>query len=149
MNLNDFKDAIKKEGLRLTQARVDIYTILYQSKTPLTPKEIFEKLAYKKTTKADLASVYRNLTVFQELHLVHQFQDGKFKNCDHNHKLSHDEHHHIHILNSCTKCKSISEKHDHSKDVCKAANDFTKKLSSLKKINEIVIYGLCPKCSHL
>ncbi len=135
--------AMKENKCRLTQARKEIYSLLESSGHSLTAKEVFTKLNSASST--DLVSVYRNLTLFNELGLAHKFQDGSFAICQHEEKD--EDHQHIHFINHCVECGRKSEVETHNHDICQLAREIKKVSKSLKTVHEIVVQGLCPRCS--
>lgn len=143
MNYDEFENVLREKKMRVTQARKEIFALLQKSEKSLSPKEIFEKI--QSSSGTDLASVYRNLTLFQEIGLAHRFQDGSFSNCHHDH---HEEpgHRHIHFINHCVSCGRKDEIQSHSETVCSLASEIAKMSHSLTTLNEIVVQGLCVEC---
>jgi len=145
MNTKDFEAKLKKHGMRITNSRKIIFELLLKAKKSLSAKEIFEQTSSNKKLKTDLASVYRNLDMLTDVGLTHRFQDGKYRLCDHD--VSDHHHKHIHMLFNCTLCSQSEELSSHSSSVCKLANELTKHAKLLKETNEIVVQGICKKCS--
>jgi Fe2+ or Zn2+ uptake regulation protein len=143
MNFEELENRLRDKKMRVTQARKEIFSLLQKSSKSLTPKEIFEQI--KTSSGTDLASVYRNLTLFQEMGLAHRFQDGSFSNCHHDH-YEHDGHRHIHFISHCVECGKKDEIQSHSKKVCSLANEIGKLSHTLTTLNEVVVQGLCAKC---
>lgn len=141
MKITDLKDFLKEHDLRLTSARKEIFTLLSHSKKALSTKEIFDQLK-KKSSKVDLASVYRNLETFQNLKIIHRLEDTKFKVCSLNHG-----HEHVHILMTCTKCKKTTELESHSKKICQATNEIKKLIPDIKELEALSLKGVCKSCS--
>lgn len=140
MNHSDLKESLRQNQCRLTKARMEIFDLLKKSQSSLSVKEVFDQLSPKSST--DLVSVYRNLSLFNELGLAHKFQDGSFALCRHDH----DHHHHVHFITHCIQCGKKSEIPNHSSDICKIATQIKKVSKPLKTFHEIIIQGHCPKC---
>ena len=59
------------EGVKKTHQRIDIFLILYNSETPLSAADIFEKLnGQKSDEKYAFSTVYRNLLAFEKAGMV-------------------------------------------------------------------------------
>lgn len=143
MNISEFEQILKNNNSRITKARLEIFNILVKSTKPLNVQQIYKRL--KSSSKTDLASVYRNISVFLDLNIAHKIQD-KIKICDHHSK---DDHDHIHIMSSCKNCGETTEIKDHNKSICLAAKSFSKDSSALPEVNEIILYGVCKKCKKI
>ena len=145
MNKTDFQTLLKEKGLRSTQSRLMIFEVLQKTKRALSTKEVFQKLSLQKDLTTDLVSVYRNLDLLTEIGLAHKFQDGRYKSCDHKHE--HKNHSHIHVLFTCTSCSKSEEVSSHSNKLCSLATELKKQSKLLSKTQEIIVQGLCLKCS--
>ncbi len=135
------RSTMKNQNYRLTQSRKDIYSLLMKSRRSLSAKQVFNELRASSAT--DLVSVYRNLTLFNELGLAHKFQDGSFSIC----KQDHENQNHVHFINHCVQCGRKSEVESHDSSICAMAKELKKVSKSLKTFHEIIIQGLCPRCS--
>ena len=142
--IENIKELIKNAGLRVTQPRIDVASILERNKGKLlTPEEIYLKIKNSKTMQCDQASVYRVLTKFEELGIVtkNTFQGEASRymidNCGHTHK------HHHHFF-KCTKCKKIEPL-----DGCffTAAEKKMKDRGYSNLNHHIEVTGTCPKCT--
>ncbi len=142
MTEKEFENTLRTNNHRVTQARKEIFRLLQKSQKSLSPREIFENINSMSGT--DLVSVYRNLTLFQELGLAHRFQDGSFASCLHEHQDH--SHRHIHIISHCVKCGQKSEIQSHSEAICSLAEEIGKLSQALSLVNEIVIQGHCINC---
>ena len=59
-DINEIKDFLKENDLRVTQSRLAVYSVLLNSHEKLlTPEEIFNQIENTKSLKCDLVSVYR------------------------------------------------------------------------------------------
>ncbi len=140
--MSKLQSTLKEHKHRLTQARKEIYSLLEKSKRSLSAKEIHQQLSDASTT--DLVSVYRNLSLFNELGLAHKFQDGSFAICKH--EDDHADHQHVHFIVHCVECGRKSEIESHSKNVCDIARQLKKVSKPLKTFHEIIIQGHCAQC---
>ena len=109
--IEEFKDALQKSGLRITKSRLAVFTILERNKRSfLSPDEIFDKISRSKEINCDRASVYRVLSTLEEINLVNvsHFQGEATKYQIHHHTNTcdhgHDSHEHYF---KCLKCESI------------------------------------------
>jgi Fur family ferric uptake transcriptional regulator len=93
---------LKTHGYSLTTKRQLIFSALVQA--PLTTQEIFVKLK-NQSKSIDLASIYRNLQIFEELGLVQAVQLTKGKK--HYELISAHHHHHV-VCQSCGFIKNIT-----------------------------------------
>lgn len=97
-------DALRKGGHRVTAARRAVWHALVEAGQHLTAEEVAE-LATVRDPGINLASVYRSLTLFEELGLVRQSHLGDSASrweLDH-----HDEHFHI----VCRICGDVEHHH--------------------------------------
>jgi Fur family ferric uptake transcriptional regulator len=96
--LEQFKTTLKDAGLSLTEARLAVFEAL-QGKEPQTMSEVVRASA----GRADRASVYRSVAIFEDLGIVQRLQIGwKYKL-----ELSDKFHRHHHHL-TCLRCGTTS-----------------------------------------
>lgn len=132
-----YRPLLQKVGLKVTPERLSILDVLGRVKTPLSVKDLKEKL---KSTNIDQATIYRNmesLTKSGVIRLVN-FQH------DHNHyELANEGHHHHLICEGCGKVVDVS-KCDTSK-----IEQEVKKLGKFATINShaLEFFGLCKSCA--
>jgi len=132
------KKVLKKGGYRITPQRIQVLCAL--SNNPQSVEEIYETIS-QGTTKIDLASVYRTLTLFAKLKLIQavNFGDGK----DRYEILDMNKHHH-HAL--CTRCGKITD--------IELADGKKLELTASKKTNyritghSLEFFGICHNCSY-
>jgi Fur family transcriptional regulator, ferric uptake regulator len=95
--LEQFKTTLKKHGQSLTDARLAVFKAL-QDQEPQTMRDIVRACA----GKADRASVYRGVALFERLGIIQRLQIGwKYKL-----ELSDTFHHHHHHL-TCRRCQKV------------------------------------------
>lgn len=131
-----FFETLRKNNVRCTAPRTEIFAILQEANEPLAFKEITAKVK-----NADRASVYRTLALFETLHIVSTILAGWKKRFE---LAAPYKNHHHHI--SCEQCgkvisvesptlekviKSISEQkgfhlHSHTLELSGCCNDCRK-----------------------
>lgn len=138
-------ESLKSKKMRVTEARKVIYQVLSQSDKALSVQNVFSEIQSASDIKTDKVSVYRNLSLFSELGLVHRFQDGKYSLCTHNHS---DEHHkHLHVVANCQTCGSTFEVDSHDKGICNVVNKLKALIDSFGNFDDVTFQGQCIKCS--
>ncbi len=104
--LQKYKTLLKERGLKTTTQRMAILKVLLeQPGTHLTAEDIYDQVK-KEWPKMGLATVYRNIQLLSEMHLIDKFNlgDGVVR-----YEISKLEpgmhHHHSHLI--CTSCGKI------------------------------------------
>ena len=143
--LEKVKDILKEKKLRITSSRLAVASFLIKNqKSTLRAEDIYSKISHSKDYDCDQVSVYRALTLFEELGLVTktQFQGGAARySLTSSLKRNHAYHQHYFKCNQCNIIEPL--------DSCFVA----KKESELKKNgysnlkHHIEITGLCPNCA--
>ncbi len=95
----EFKLILSSHSQRITAPRLEILSILKSSRNPLTIAEIHSQM---KSSKTDVATVYRTLNLFAELKIVSEID---FKDDFMRYELIFDRHHHHHVV--CKTCGKI------------------------------------------
>jgi len=134
------KRLFKGKNLRLSHPRLLIYQELSDSRSPLSPQELYRSLL-KKQRKVGLTSIYRSLDLFEFLGIVFKIINGtsvKYKLCQ-----SEDHHHHI----VCKACGDVVEL-----DFCDIS-DWSKKVTESTGYqvvdHQLNFYGFCKTCKPL
>lgn len=131
-----FRHMLRKCGSRATPARLLMLEALAQSKTPVSPQALIEKL----DGAMDQATVYRIVAALKRAGLIRQID------LRHNHahyELARTgEHHHL----VCTRCGRIEDVEE-----CEVAATHAAILRRSKHFAEITqhaleFYGICKKC---
>jgi len=137
MNKGLFKRLVKDKKLRLSHPRLLIYRELSESRTPLSPQELYQCLL-KKQRKIGLTSIYRSLDLFESLGIVFKIINGssvKYRVCE-------IEEHHHHII--CKACGNVVEL-----DFCDIS-DWSKKVTESTGYqvidHQLNFYGFCKAC---
>lgn len=124
--MKKLKQKLEESGFKLTKPRLAVLEILEKNHTPLSAQEMHAKIK-----KADLASVYRTLNLFEELAIVNaEIIQKEKKYC-----LADVPHHHI----ICDKCGYLEKiKCDH---FFKSFRNFT----NIK--HRLTLTGVCNACN--
>jgi len=143
--MNRLEQKLKNNNLKLTAPRKVVFDILNESQIALSPKDVCDRILSSKKLKADQASIYRNLTLFSEIGLVHRFDSGKYSVCQHE---NHDGHKHIHIIANCLSCGKTYEVESHSPELCDISKEFKSHLKDFTSFSGITLQGKCLSCSN-
>ena len=137
MNKGLFINFFKDKKLRLSHPRLLIYRELSDTKTPLSPQELYQILL-KKQKRIGLTSIYRSLDLFESMGMVFKIINGssmKYKLCE-------IEDHHHHII--CKACGSVVEL-----NFCDIS-DWSKKVTESTGYqvidHQLNFYGFCKAC---
>lgn len=136
MEENKFQKILKQKKLRSTRARLSLYNFLAESNRPLSVNKLVTSLA----PKADRASVYRNIELFESIGIIHKVYTGwKYRI-----ELSEQFHPHHHHL-TCQKCGknipiSLGDRME------KAIENFGDKHDFKITSHQIELLGLCKTC---
>jgi NADH-quinone oxidoreductase subunit E len=89
--LPQIENILKNNGLKLTKPRKTIISVLLKSKESLSTEDIYIK-SHKKTSNIGIASIYRNLNIFESLGIIKKINsnDGKKKFIIATNKISKD-----------------------------------------------------------
>lgn len=132
-----FQPILRNAGLKVTPERLSILEALKKAKTPLTVKELKDKL---KKTGVDQATIYRNMESLTKSHVI---RPVNFQH-DHNHyELVDGSHHHHLICENCGKVVDVS-KCDTSK-----IEQQVQLMGNFASINShaLEFFGLCKPCA--
>ena len=139
MNKGLFINFFKDKKLRLSHPRLLIYQVLSDTKTPLSPQELYQILS-KKQKRIGLTSIYRSLDLFESMGMVFKIINGssvKYKLCE-------IEDHHHHII--CKACGNVVEL-----NFCDIS-DWSKKVTESTGYqvidHQLNFYGFCKACKH-
>jgi Fur family ferric uptake transcriptional regulator len=137
MNKEFFKSLFKDKKLRRSYPRFLIYQELSDTKTSLSPQELYQALL-KKQRKIGLTSIYRSLDLFESLGIVFKIMNGtsvKYKLCE-----TEDHHHHI----ICKACGSVVELN--FCDISDWAKKVTESTGYQVIDHQLNFYGYCKAC---
>ncbi len=136
--IKDFKNFIKKKGLKYTSEREEILKEILKSKNHFDVDELYMKLK-KRGSKVSKASVYRTIPLLIEAGYIQEVykQDARSY-----YELTLDKIPHIHFI--CIKCKKVEEIVDEAlvEIIHKEAEerDYTPLTYHLE------IFGICKSC---
>jgi Fur family ferric uptake transcriptional regulator len=137
-HLNQFKDALKQESLRLTNQRIAILEDLLGSEEHRECDDIYLSLR-KKQVPVSRATIYRTLDILEQVGFVRKLDigDGRFR---YENKLA--QAHHDHMI--CLKCGKIVEFVDHVIERRQDQIASEKGFNLLKHSHQL--FGLCRSC---
>ena len=136
--LQAFEEVCRKEGLKMTHQRLEIYKELLNSHDHPTVEKLYQRLLPKLPT-ISIDTIYRTLTTLEQHGLVVRVQSlesqARFEG-----KM--EEHHHA----ICKKCRKIT---DFNWEFPEEA-DLPDEILNWGKIfrKNITLHGLCAQCSQ-
>ena len=134
-------DILKEAGLRVTKSRLALIKFLSVSDHDIEPTAIFK---WMKSEGYDLniTTIYRMLTAFEDVGLVHQTSKGTFLTCIHPHSHSSE----FHLITQCESCQSVDEAKVPDA-ILSPLEYFLTQLEFNKNSGVIRITGNCKSCS--
>ncbi|HEY5588281.1 MAG TPA: Fur family transcriptional regulator [Candidatus Paceibacterota bacterium] len=135
-------DLLKKNGQKITPARLSILNIFIKNKIPLCALDIYKELLKdKKINNINEVTVYRNLSSLEKsgiIKIVNLRRDAVYF------EMNNDHHHHI----VCTNCGLI-EDFKENKNIEKLLEQIAEKSTKFKNIKEhsLELFGTCKVCS--
>lgn len=137
--LKDFKQLLKKNGLKFTIQREVILEALYHSDEHLTPEALHKVIQEKyPDLKTGIATIYRTLGLLENEEIVTSLSFGSQGK---KYELGAKEHH-DHMI--CTECGAITEFVD--KEIEKRQHLIADELGFKMTDHSMQIYGICAKC---
>ncbi|CAN5616490.1 zinc uptake transcriptional repressor Zur [soil metagenome] len=97
------QSALKDQGARLTSPRKMILEAALKSKKPFSAEALFQALK----EQADLATIYRNLTFFNEIGLVSRVDVGSETAVYEIASKDEGHHHHYFVCKTCGKTEAL------------------------------------------
>lgn len=136
VRLRDFEEVCRKEGLKITHQRLEVFKELLNSQDHPSVEKLYRRLLRKLPT-ISLDTVYRTLTTLEQYGLVSRVQtqesQARFEG-----RI--DNHHHV----ICKKCGKITDFHWELLDVA-ALPDEIIRWGKVEQKN-ITLHGLCQEC---
>ncbi len=133
-------------GYRITAPREAILDLLGITQRHMSAEEIYFTL-HKKYPGIGLTTVYRTLSLLEQMGLVHKFEfgDGRARyELAQGPKVKH--HHHL-VCIRCGRVINYDEFVDEELKLMKSVQDALEKKYSFKiKTHQLCFYGLCSKC---
>ena len=137
--LSNFKQLLKKNGLKFTIQREVILDTLYNSDEHLTPEALHHLIQERHPTlKTGIATVYRTLSLLEDENIVTSLSFGAQGK---KYELGAKDHH-DHLI--CTECGSITEFVDEA--IEQRQHEITDALNFKMQDHSMQIYGICAKC---
>ena len=127
-----------RNGARLTQLRIQVLTIIWNSHKPILAYDILNELKQQKPN-AQPPTIYRALDFLLENHLIHKIESlNAYIGCDH------ADHQHISQFLLCTKCKEVSEVD--STDIIYAIDTTAAQQGFKVQHQTVEVSGICSHC---
>jgi len=139
--LSEFKELLKRNGLKFTIQREVILEMLYNSNEHLTPEALHQLIIQKRPElKAGIATIYRTLSLLEDSNMVTSLSFGAQGK---KYELGAKDHH-DHII--CTQCGEITEFVDEEIETRQhlIATELGFKMSD----HSMQIYGICKTCQQ-
>lgn len=139
--LNDFKQLLKKNGLKFTVQREVILEMLYTCDEHLTPEALHHRIQEKHPDlNTGIATVYRTLALLEGSDMVTSLSFGAQGK---KYELGAKDHH-DHII--CTQCGNITEFVDEEIEL--KQKKIAENLGFLMQEHSMQIYGICHSCQE-
>jgi len=126
----------KKNGLRNTTQRRDVYEYLIKTSSHPTARQIFDQLKPDHPTLS-LATVYNTLDLLVGAGLINAL--GEIGD----NQVHFDGDTNAHINLACTECHKITDMPDEKTDF---TNSLIEKSGFIVHGSRVVYYGICPEC---
>ena len=137
--IDELRKIVKQKGLKYTEQREIVLSILLHAKEHLTAEEIYNQI--KKdypTSNVGIATVYRALSFLEEVDLITSITFGtEGKKYENNSKSHHD-----HLI--CTQCARIIEFID--EEIEKRQEKIAKNNKFKITSHTMQLYGVCENC---
>jgi len=134
--LRDFEEVCRKEGLKVTHQRLEVFKELLNSQDHPSVEKLYRRLLRKLPT-ISLDTVYRTLTTLEQHGLITRVQTQESQA---RYEGRIDNHHHV----ICKKCGKITDFHWELLDAA-ALPDEIIKWGRIERKN-ITLHGLCQEC---
>lgn len=133
-----FREALNREGLRLTPQRQAVLTSLHQLPPPVTADQVFRKASALRPG-VRLSTVYRTLELLQRLGLVALVEKGPRGNL-YVHDASETPHLHLHCRHCGTTCKVDFD------EIRILLDDFESRFGFRLEVDGNSLVGRCSQC---
>jgi Fur family ferric uptake transcriptional regulator len=137
--IDELKKIVKQKGLKYTEQREIVLSILLHASEHLTAEEVYNEI--KKafpTSNIGIATVYRALSFLEEVDLITSITFGT----DGKKYESNSKSHHDHLI--CTSCGKIIEFID--EEIEKRQDKIAKKNRFKILSHSMQLYGICENC---
>lgn len=134
----DIEKSLRKHGIKVTRARLNILAILCKCESAISVEELFKK--YKqKNINIDLSTIYRTLELFENKNIVRKFDIGKGR---YTYSIVKKNHKHILQCKVCEKQVEIDCPMQQIEEIIKSKTDFVLVEEKL----DFKISGICKEC---
>lgn len=138
---SQWKERIRGQAGRVTRSRQVILDALLRLRCPSTPKQIAQAIG---TRTCDLATVYRCMSLFEQMGLVHRidFGDGLAR-----FEIADDDptgHQHHHLL--CRQCDRIVKLDDCVLE--EVESSLARRYGYVEIKHRLEFFGVCPDCQQ-
>ena len=139
--IDELKKIVKQKGLKYTEQREIVLSILLLAKEHLTAEEVYNEIKKKyANSNIGIATVYRALSFLEEVDLITSITFGT----DGKKYESNSKSHHDHLI--CTNCGKIIEFMD---DEIEKRQDKIAKKNKFKIVSHSMqLYGTCEACQE-
>jgi Fe2+ or Zn2+ uptake regulation protein len=142
LEIEPYIHKLKITGMRVTEQRKAILSLLLVAKKPITVLEAHETLNKNKKKKvADLASLYRIFEAFKGLEIIHKTSHNAYILCQH---MSCETKYHV--LLHCHSCNGFIEIHMPPESIEPFADFFIKNKKFQIDKHPLGLSGLCANC---
>ena len=139
--IDELKKIVKQKGLKYTEQREIVLSILLHAKEHLTAEEVYNKIKKEhKESNIGIATVYRALSFLEEVDLITSITFGT----DGKKYESNSKSHHDHLI--CTECGKIIEFIDD--EIEKRQDKIAKKNKFKITSHSMQLYGTCEVCQE-
>ena len=140
--IDELKKIVKQKGLKYTEQREIVLSILLHAKEHLTAEEVYNEIKKEhKESNIGIATVYRALSFLEEVDLITSITFGT----DGKKYESNSKSHHDHLI--CTECGKIIEFIDD--EIEKRQDKIAKKNKFKITSHSMQLYGVCETCQEL
>ena len=139
--IDELKKIVKQKGLKYTEQREIVLSILLHAKEHLTADEVYNEIKKEhKESNIGIATVYRALSFLEEVDLITSITFGT----DGKKYESNSKSHHDHLI--CTECGKIIEFIDD--EIEKRQDKIAKKNKFKITSHSMQLYGTCEVCQE-
>ncbi|MGA1932481.1 Fur family transcriptional regulator [Arcobacter sp. YIC-464] len=139
--IDELKKIVKQKGLKYTEQREIVLSILINAQDHLTAEEVYNEIKQQyPDTNIGIATVYRALSFLEEVDLIASINFGT----DGKKYESNAKSHHDHLI--CTSCGKIVEFLDD--EIEKRQERIAKKNKFKITSHSMQLYGTCETCTQ-
>ncbi len=137
--IEELRKIVKQKGLKYTEQREVVLSVLLHAKEHLTAEEIYNEIKKEHgNSNIGIATVYRALSFLEEVKLITSIAFGT----DGKKYESSSKSHHDHLI--CTTCGKIIEFMD--EEIEKRQESIAKKNKFVITSHSMQLYGVCETC---